>query len=79
MRSHTGSYSMGYFRARSAATIWLRQRQPALNRPGHEALKANWLIALSSPSPVPSLLAESRVKHKWWPDRACTNICRTRS
>lgn len=56
---HTSTHIWrGYFCARSEATIWLHRRQPDLDGPGHKALKANWLIALSSPFPVPC----------FWPD-----------
>lgn len=51
---HINSHLIGYFCAQSGATIWLHRRQPVLDGPGHKALKANWLIALSSPFPVPS-------------------------
>lgn len=55
---HINGQLIGYFCTRSEATIWPRRRQPVLDGPGHKAFKANWLIALSGPFPVPSL----------WPD-----------
>lgn len=54
IRSDLNVYCIGYFCAQSEATIWLQRRQPVLGRPGHKALKANWLIALSSSFPMPS-------------------------
>lgn len=73
---HIITHLTGYFCARSEATIWLRRRQPVLDRPGHKALKANWLIALAVHFQC-HLFGLTQVKHKWWPDPVCTNICRT--
>lgn len=73
---HIITHLIGYFCAQSEATIWLHRRQPVLDRPGHKALKANWLIALAVHFQC-HLFGLTQVKHKWRPDPVCTNICCT--